>query len=201
MLTRKEAKEELELGARLNPGPWKQHSISAANNAWRIAEKIDGMDRDVAYVMGLLHDIGRRAGKKGILHIFDGYDYMKSIGQQKIARICLTHSFPVKDWNSYFGKYDCSEEQKIFLADFLEQVKYDDYDKLIQLCDAISLPNGACIMEKRLVDVALRYGVPDFALEKWKEYMKIKKYFDELCGCNIYSLLPNVMENSYESLI
>lgn len=71
----------------------------------------------------------------------------------------------------------------------------------IQLCDAISLPDGACIMEKRFVDVALRHGLPEFTLDKWKAFMDLKKYFDEKCGCNIYSLLPNVMENSYESLI
>lgn len=52
--------------------------------------------------------------------------------------------------NTFFGKYDCTSEQKDYLKDFLEHVEYDYYDILIQLCDAISLPNGACIMEKRL---------------------------------------------------
>ena len=72
---------------------------------------------------------------------------------------------------------------------------------LSQLCDAISLPNGACIMEKRLVDVALRHGLPDFTLDKWKAFMNTKKHFDELCGCNIYTLLPNVLENSSVNLV
>ncbi len=78
---------------------------------------------------------------------------------------------------------------------------YDDYDILIQLCDAISLPDGACIMEKRLVDVALRHGLPDFTRDKWKAFMRAKKHFDELCGCNIYTFLPNVLENSSVNLI
>jgi hypothetical protein len=56
-------------------------------------------------------------------------------------------------------------------------------------------------MEKRLVDVALRHGLPEFTLVKWKAFMELKKYFDGKCGCNIYSFLPNVMENSYDSLI
>lgn len=150
----------------------------------------------VARKQGLMHDIGRRAGVKGILHIFDGYDYMMNIGQEKIARICLTHSFPLKDVNAFSGKYDCSLEQKNFLQHFLENTKYDHYDILIQLCDAISLPNGACIMEKRLVDVALRHGLSDCTLDKWEAFMNAKKHFDELCGCNIYTLLPNVLENS-----
>lgn len=196
-----EARRELELAERLNPGPWVRHSISVAENAKRIAEKIESMNCDKAYVMGLLHDIGRRAGVKGILHIFDGYDYMMGIGQEEIARICLTHSFPVKDVNTFFGKYDCSDEQKAFLRQFLEEREYDSYDLLIQLCDAISLPNGACIIEKRFVDVALRHGLPDFTIRKWRAFMEVKKHFDELCGCNIYTFLPNVLENSSVSLI
>lgn len=201
MLTPKEAEAELESGAVQNPGAWVRHSISVAQNARLIADKVSDMDSDKAYVMGLLHDIGRRAGVKGILHIFDGYDYMMQRGQREIARICLTHSFPVKDVNVFFGKFDCSREQRSFLEKFLENAEYNNYDRLIQLCDAISLPTGACIMEKRLVDVALRHGLPDCTLKKWKAFMETKKYFDNLCHCNIYTLLPNVMENSCESLI
>lgn len=201
MLTPSEADKELKIAAQLTPGPWEQHSISVAKNARLIAEKVEGMDFDKAYVMGLMHDIGRRAGIKGILHIFDGYDYMMSMKQEEIARICLTHSFPIKDVNTFFGKYDCSSEQKEFLAAFLKNSEYDNYDILIQLCDAISLPNGACIMEKRLVDVALRHGLPDFTLDKWKAFMNTKKHFDELCGCNIYTLLPNVLDNSSINLV
>lgn len=201
MLTPSEADKELKIAAQLTPGPWEQHSISVAKNARLIAEKVEGMDCDKAYVMGLMHDIGRRAGIKGILHIFDGYVYMMSIKQEEIARICLTHSFPIKDVNTFFGKYDCSSEQKEFLAAFLKKSEYDNYDILIQLCDAISLPNGACIMEKRLVDVALRHGLPDFTLDKWKAFMNTKKHFDELCGCNIYTLLPNVLDNSSINLV
>ncbi len=201
MLRPKEADRELELAVRLNPGPWEKHSISVAQNARLIAEKTGSMDCDRAYVSGLMHDIGRRAGIRGILHLFDGYDYMMGMGQEEIARICLTHSFPLKDVNTFFGKYDCTLEQKDFLQQFLESREYDDYDLLIQLCDAISLPNGACIMEKRLVDVALRHGLPDFTLDKWRAFMETKKHFDRLCGCNIYTLLPNVMDNSFADLI
>lgn len=201
MLKPEEADKELKLAEQLTPGAWVKHSISVANNARLIAEKTKIMDCDKAYVMGLMHDIGRRAGIKGILHIFDGYDYMISIKQEEIAGICLTHSFPIKNSNTCFGKYDCCAEQKIFLQNFLEKKEYDNYDRLIQLCDAISLPNGACIMEKRLVDVALRHGLPDFTIEKWKAYMNIKKHFDELCGCNLYTFLPKVLENSSINLI
>ena len=201
MLTIENAKRELNLAAQLNPGPWEQHSISVANNARLIAQKVSHMDSDRAYVMELMHDIGRRAGVTGIRHIFDGYDYMLSIGEPEIARICLTHSFPIKDVRTFFGKYDCTQEQLDFLRDFLHGNEFDDYDILIQLCDAISLPGGACIMEKRLIDVALRHGLPDFTIEKWKAFMRTKTHFDHLCGCNVYDLLPNVLANSSVNLV
>ena len=92
----------------------------------------------------------------------------------------MTHSFPINDSDIYFGKYDCTAEQKNFLDQYIEETAYEDYDKLIQLCDAISLP---------------------FTLVKWKAFMELKKYFDGKCGCNICSFLPNVMENSFDSLI
>lgn len=201
MLTKTEAEQELTLAARMNPGPWEQHSIAVAENARLIAAKVNGMDCGKAYVLGLLHDIGRRAGVTGIRHLFDGYDYMMRLGQEEIARICLTHSFPIRNIRTFFGKYDCSDAQLAFLDEYLRNVVFDDYDILIQLCDAISLPNGACIMEKRFVDVALRHGLPDFTQEKWRAFLNTKKHFDALCGCDIYSLLPNVLENSSASLI
>ena len=201
MLTPEIAMKELRIAAEMNPGPWEQHSISVANNARLIAQHVKHMDCDKAYVMGIMHDIGRRAGVTGIRHIFDGYDYMCSIGELEIARICLTHSFPMKDVHTFFGQYDCTTEQLSFLQDFLNRNEFDDYDILIQLCDAISLPNGACIMEKRLIDVALRHGLPDFTLDKWKAFMRTKTHFDRLCGCNVYDLLPNVLENSSVNLV
>lgn len=126
---------------------------------------------------------------------------MMSLGETEIARICLTHSFPLKNINTFSGKYDCSDEQLVFLQEFLNSVEYNDYDILIQLCDAISLPDGACIMEKRFVDVAIRNGLTEHTIDKWKAFIKAKKHFDKLCGCNIYSLLPNVLENSTIDLI
>ena len=201
MLTIEQAKQELQEAVRRNPGLWEQHSLSVAENARRIAAHAPGMDADRAYVMGLMHDIGRRAGVTGIRHIFDGYDYMVSIGQSDIARVCLTHSYPLKDAEAFQGIFDGTPEQMDFLRAFLAEAEYDDYDILIQLCDAISLPNGACIMEKRLIDVALRHGLPPYMPDKWRAFMNTKKHFDRLCGANIYTLLPNVMENSYGDLI
>ena len=201
MLTIQQANEQLQTAYQKNPGPWVEHSRSVAENARRIAEHTDCIDPDTAYTMGLLHDIGRAAGVSGIRHIFDGYDRMIALGQPTIARICLTHSFPLKNIHAFQGSFDCSKQQLAFLQCFLDSCSYDNYDRLIQLCDALSLPSGACILEKRLVDVALRHGVNDLSLEKWSAFLQLKQHFDRLCRCNLYTLLPNVLENSSVDLI
>lgn len=193
MLTVEQAKQELKIAVQNNPGPWEQHSLVTADNARRIAEKVPGMDPEKAYLMGLLHDIGRREGVTGMLHVIDGYNYMMQLHEPEIARICLTHSFASQNVEHFEGKHDCTAEQKTFIKDFVEKRSYDDYDKLIQLCDAISLPEGACLMEKRFVDVALRHGVREYTTTRWRAYLSLKKYFDSLCECDIYTLLPKLI--------
>ena len=200
VFTIEQAKYELTLAAQMNPGPWEQHSLVAADNARRIAEKVPGMDGEKAYIMGLLHDIGRRAGITGMRHLIDGYNYLLSIGETELAPVCITHAYPVKDPDMYAGKEDCTPEEKVQIISVLREREYDDYDRLIQLCDAISLPAGACIMEKRFVDVVLRHGVNSFDTDKWKAYYDIKNRFDTLCGCNIYTLLPGIVENTLDNL-
>ena len=193
MLTIEQAQNELNMAVRNNPGPWEQHSLVTADNARRIAEKVPGMDPEKAYIMGLLHDIGRREGVTGMLHLIDGYDYLMAMGEPELAVICLTHSFASQNIEHFEGKHDCTPVQKAFIKDFVENRVYDDYDKLIQLCDALSLPEGACIMEKRFVDVALRYGVREYTTTRWRAYLELKKYFDTLCDCDVYTLLPKLI--------
>ena len=58
-----EALNELEIAGQINPGPWVKHSINTGVAAKNIAEKIPGPDPEKAYIVGLVHDIGRRVGK------------------------------------------------------------------------------------------------------------------------------------------
>ena len=59
MLKILEAQKELEKGGSLCPGPWEQHSKSVAQNAMLIAEQTKIMDKEQAYVMGLMHGSGQ----------------------------------------------------------------------------------------------------------------------------------------------
>jgi len=45
--------------------------------------------------------------------------------------------------------------------------------------------------------VALRYGINDFAVAKWKATFQIKQDFEAVIGRSIYDLLPGVVENTF----
>ena len=46
----------------------------------KIASACGDMDVEKAYILGLLHDIGREFGVRHLGHVYDGYVYMKSLG-------------------------------------------------------------------------------------------------------------------------
>ncbi|SHK24110.1 HDOD domain-containing protein [Clostridium cavendishii DSM 21758] len=196
--TLNEAENLLREAENLNPGDWIQHSIYTAEASKLIASNCPTLNPETAYILGLLHDIGRRFGVTSMRHSIDGYNFAMSKGYPLLAQICLTHSHPLKLIDEAFGVWDCSTEEYKFVEDFLKSTKYDDYDKLIQLCDALALPSGFCLIEKRLMDVALRHGIHKYALEKWKATFKLKEYFEKMIGKSIYTLLPGVIENTFE---
>lgn len=189
LITRDYAHLLLEDALKLNPGKWGKHSYNVAMAAEQIAKKMGDLDSDKAYIFGLLHDIGRRYGVSHIKHVYDGMLYMEDLGYRDVARICLTHSFPVKNIYSYSGAFDLSTDKLVFLESKLASIEYDDYDRLIQLCDAIASADGFCILEVRLIDVAIRNGINEYSIEKWKRFIDLKNYFDEKCNLNIYNLL------------
>lgn len=188
-----EAEDLLKEAQKLNPGSWVDHNKVAGVCAKEIAKKCDNLNPDIAYALGMLHDIGRRFGNMDMRHILAGYQFMKEQGFDDCARICLTHSFPYKNINAYNGKNDCSDEESEFIKNFIDSTEYNDYDKLIQLSDALAYPTGAVYIEKRLVDVVLRKGLNDLIIPKWKEFLALKDYFDKRASCNIYTLLNIIL--------
>ena len=195
MLPSKEVAEaELSLGGKMNPGPWVEHSINTGLAARNIAEKIPDMDAEKAYILGILHDIGRRVGIVTIPeHIIAGYEYSLEKGWDEVAKISMTHSFPLK------GKEinDEAEGHERVIKDYLLACTYDDYDRLIILCDSLAIAQGFCLLEKRFVDVARRYGVWVDSVERWNATFEIKKYFETRMKCSIYDVLPGVKETSF----
>jgi putative nucleotidyltransferase with HDIG domain len=184
----KETAEKLLLWAgNKNPGKWIQHSYNVAKAAGIIAKECS-LDYNLAYILGLLHDIGRYEGITNLRHVIAGYKLMQEKGYNAVARICLTHSFPDKNIGSFPGKIECTTDEINYIKNELERIEYDDYDKLIQLCDSLGSSDGLTIIEMRIVDVVRRYGFNEHTLKKWDVIFAIKKYFDEKCNKNIYGL-------------
>ena len=185
--TKAEAEKLLSEAEQNNPGPWGNHSRVAAHCAQKIAELCDGMDAEKAYILGLLHDIGRKFGVRHLGHVSDGYTYMMSLGYEEAARICLTHSFHNHSIQDYIGNFDTSKEEFELIQKELAKVCYDDYDRLIQLCDSMAGSEGVMDMEERMNDVKRRYG--SYPQEKWDCNLKLKAYFEAKTGNDIKKIV------------
>ncbi len=185
MYPTKEKAEELLIDAeKSNPGKWVDHSRITAHCAEKIAQ-YSGLDTEKAYVLGLLHDIGRKFGVFHLKHVSEGYKYMLSLGYDDVARICLTHSFNLDRIEAYVGNFDTSEEDTEMIREKLKETTQDDYDKLIQLCDAIAGAEGIMDIIDRMNDVKSRYGAYD--PDKWQTNLDLKDYFEKKMGMDIYT--------------
>lgn len=182
--TRDEAVELVRDGLSSNPGPWGKHSLTVAHCAEKIACACGDMDSEKAFVLGLLHDIGRKFGGRHLGHVSDGYTYMKKLGYDEAAKICLTHSFNNHTVDEYIGKFDVSEEELTLIKTELARTVYDEYDWLIQLCDSLAGAEGVLDIEERMGDVKKRYG--SYPQDKWDCNIRLMHYFEEKMNRNIY---------------
>jgi len=188
--TAEEAMRELKLAEELNPGPWVGHSVNVGIAARMIAEKVPSMDPEKAYILGLLHDIGRRVGIVDIpTHICEGYKYCMQKGWDEAARICMTHSY--LRMRDEFG-YEPETEQEKAIKAYIMNCEADDYDRLIQLCDSLAVDYGFVILEKRFVDVTRRYGIMEDYIRGWETAFAIKEAFEKEMGCSVYDVLPDI---------
>ena len=183
---RNEAEAMLREAEICNPGPWADHSRVAARCAEKIAAAA-GMDTQKAYVLGLLHDIGRKFGINHMPHIYNGWKYMLAKGYDAAARICLTHSFSTPDFSTYIGKYDLPDDQIAEMQAAISTLEYDDYDRLIQLCDCLAGNGEVVDLEARMLDVKRRYG--SYPQKKWDNNLALKAHFEARCGRNIYEIV------------
>ncbi len=185
--TRKEAEKLLQEAETCNPGPWANHSRISAQCAEKIAMACEDIDPEKAYILGLLHDIGRKFGVRHLGHVSDGYSYMLSLGYDEAAQICLTHSFHDSRLDSYIGKQDTSAKEMEMITKALSVVKTGDYDRLIQLCDALAGNDRVLKIEERMQDVKNRYGY--YPQEKWDANLNLLVYFEKKTGRNIYDVV------------
>lgn len=184
--SKEEAIKLVRDGLKCNPGPWGKHCLTAAHCAEKIAKACGDMDSDKAYVVGLLHDIGRKFGGRHLGHVYDGFTYMTELGYDEAAKICLTHSFNNHSLEGYIGKIDVTDEELSLIKVELSKVEYDDYDRLIQLCDSLAGAEGVLDIEERMGDVKKRYGY--YPEDKWDANILLMQYFEGKMGKDIYTV-------------
>ena len=168
---------------------WQKHSKDVAKVCEEVAKRA-GMDSDLAYAKGLLHDfyksIERDAEIKieingeevpAMTHPFTGYRLLMEKGFPEGARAALTHTFYNLEevFNGGFDQRLTPEDAK-FLKRWLSENEYDDYDKLVQLADNMVSWKGVMTIDDRFCDILMRHPVsnPQSGLLKLYE---LKDYF------------------------
>jgi len=192
-LSSKEALRLLEEGGKLNYGRWVEHSKKVGEGASRIAKKLN-LDCEKARALGYIHDIGKRFGINAH-HVIRGYNYMKELGyDDEYANICLTHSYLNHDINCTAGGVPSPESEGYEIRrDFVKNHEYTIYEEIINLCD-LMCTNEFMIVEQRLIELMTRRGVDTNTVYHITETLKLKQKIDEMIGCNVYSLFPELIE-------
>lgn len=179
------------------PQPWTFHqeyifhTTGVAKAAQKIAENTPYLNAEKAYILGLLHDYGKKYDERaaGRFHAQVGYEELSVMGYTGAARICLTHSFPDKNFAD--ADYSsCRPEWLVWAHQQLEKIEFDDYDRLIQLCDLFFEGLSKVSFERRFAGIQQRYNLRPEQLENLRRgAARNKAYFDALCGKDVYRLL------------
>ena len=169
---------------------WIIHSICVGNCASTIAKALN-LDPELAKTLGYIHDIGKSVGEY-TSHVINGYNYLKSLGyDEEYCNICLIHSYLNNDIYCTAGGIP---DDIPFRTEFIKNHKYSEYEKIINLCD-LMCTKVVNTVDKGLIDIMIRRGVYENTQYHIKETYKLKEYFDNLLGYNLYELFPEIKEN------
>ena len=178
---------------------WIDHCFCVGNTAGKIAELLNkkgyNVDVDKTIILGYLHDIGKYNGES-LGHVMRGYNYLKDKGYaEEYCNICLTHSYLNNDVICTAGGIPNPDDNP-FLTEFIKNHEYTLEEKLINLCD-LMCPQGGKVytIDKRLIDIMIRRGAYANTQYHIKETYKLKEYFDDLLGYNLYNLFSEIKEN------
>lgn len=199
-ITSKEARSLLEIERKTSQDDrWIEHCLSVGDSAGKIAKALNengyNVDIDKTITFGYLHDIGKYNGESHG-HVMRGYNYLKDKGyDEEYCDICLTHSYLNNDIICTAGGVPNPEDNP-FLTEFIKKHEYSIEEKIINLCD-LMCPQGGKIytIDKRLIDLIIRKGAYSNTQYHIKETYKLKDYFDELLGYNLYDLFPEIKED------
>ncbi|MBR1479496.1 MAG: HDOD domain-containing protein [Alphaproteobacteria bacterium] len=169
------------------------HSHTVARAAKVIAAQTSVLDPELAYLYGLMHDVGKfhLPPRESYKHPRVGYELLKS-PHSDIAAICISHPFPDFDARHHILQYckndevEAAEVQKI-----LQTVEENTYVELIQFCDKVSTIDGYISIEEKLKWYNETYGISlqELNAEYIKPLLHIKKKLEKLTNRDVYELL------------
>ena len=178
---------------------WIDHCICVGDTAGKIAKALTqkgyDVDIDKTITLGYVHDIGKYNGESHG-HEIRGFNYLKDKGyDEEYCYICITHSYLNNDIVCTAGGVP-NPEDKPSIAEFIKTHTYTIEEKIINLCD-LMCPQGGKIftIDKRLIDIMIRRGAYSNTQYHVKETYRLKEYFDNLLGHNLYDLFPEIKEN------
>ena len=167
------------------------HTHGVAEAARIIASTTTDIDPEKAYILGLLHDYGKKYDERAVnkFHGRSGYEELNKLGYSVAARICLTHTFPKQDFNNE-DYLSYPQEWLEWARKELSGIIYDDYDRLIQLCDMFFEGMQKVDFENRFKGIVRRYNLPKRLLGVLMENaLCLRGYFEDKTGQDIYQLL------------
>ena len=174
---------------------YEEHEIAVGACASILASAC-GLDVMKAGIMGYCHDMGKVISdekKDKTFHGVTGYKYFKSINEDELAQVCLTHSFPDFEFkNDEYASYGLEniEEAK----NILKTIQITDYDRIIQLSDLLVHFNGKTVLYENMKDrmsyIEKEYHVEHYYIrKKYKNAIKLKRFLENKYNCNVYKLL------------
>lgn len=179
----------LEEGYEKNPEKWVLHLWTIGKTAQKMAPEL-GLDPDIAFACGALHDIGKSTGAKDAEHFYEGCKILRADSYFFPARIALTHSFQIKNVDAYVGDWNISDDKKEFIRDFLKFNEYNDYDLLIQYLDGV-IKTEYLGIEKRVAGVLENHGSNPYFDQRKEKLYQLEDYFSKKLSNPVEKYLPN----------
>ena len=152
---------------KINTSEWLGHSLFEAKLCGQLASAC-GLDKEKAIKLGMLHDYGRKQ-INNLTHVTKGYEMLYDEGWYNEAIGCLTHSFlnggrcasnEKADPGFYVDEYGNPKwEENSYKDDvtiFLENYKYSDYDKILNIADLMATSYRIVSPLERINDIATR---------------------------------------------
>ena len=174
---------------------YEEHEIAVGACAPILASAC-GLNVMKAGIMGYCHDMGKVISdekKDKTFHGLTGYEYFKSIKEDELAQVCLTHSFPNFDFNNEeYTSYGAENIEKV--KNILKTIQITDYDRIIQLADLLVHFDGNTVLYENMKD-RMNYIEKEYHVEhryirkKYKNAITLKKYLEQKYNINIYQLL------------